>query len=152
MKRITLIAATLGFLVLTSVGAGLVVAKPEANVPQAGKSSIFQFDVTYGGTVVGTLVIDGKHQTFVFNGKGLTPDISYNLLFVYTIGPAQPDIMGSAQTTENGTMHIKDSYHISIIPLPDKYAFTLLPARAAGDCDLNCTIGTDNIPHCQYEC
>lgn len=106
MKRMSLIAVTLCLLLLATVGAGVVVAKQEVKAPQDSK--VVQFDVTYGGEVVGKLVINTIQQTFVFNGKGLTPGTEYFLI-------VSMRSIGSAEATNGGTVHIQGTW----LPLAD---------------------------------
>ncbi len=110
MKRMTLIAVTLCLIMLTTVGAGVVAAKQTESPRHAGASSIYFFDVpatdTHGS---GRLMIDVKHGTFLFNGKGFDPAKAYYLQ--YKLG-SLPGIhtFASAAATPSGSLHITGTW------------------------------------------
>ncbi len=109
MKRMTLIAVTLCLIMLTTVGAGVVAAKQTENPRHAGASSIYFYNVpaadTYGP---GTLKIDVKHHTFVFNGKGFTPDMTYTLVDRTTGSGIH--VLGTAKSTAAGNLHLAGTW------------------------------------------
>ncbi len=109
MKRMTLIAAALCLIMLTTVGAGIVAAKQQENPRQAGASSIYFLDVAATGTHgPGTLKIDVKHHTFVFNGKGFTPDKTYTL--VDTTTSSGIHVFATGQATPSGNLNLKGTW------------------------------------------
>lgn len=95
MIRKKLITLTLCVLLLLTAGA--VVA---AKTSQAGNSPIYQFGVTLHSEVVGKIIVNTKQQTFVFNGKGLTPGSQY-----FLVGPGSRSL-GSANADDDGSVHI----------------------------------------------
>jgi hypothetical protein len=76
MKRIQLIAAALCLVMIATVGAGVVAAKPSP--------SNYKFDVTYNDKVVGQAVVNlkGKTPTYSITIRGLSADTQY--IFGYT--------------------------------------------------------------------
>lgn len=95
MTRKKLIIVMLCALLLLTAGA--VVA---AKTSQAGNSPIYQFGVTLHSEVVGKIIVNTKQQTFVFNGKGLTPGSQY-----FLVGPGSHSL-GSAKADDDGSVHI----------------------------------------------
>jgi hypothetical protein len=77
MKRNTLIAVALCLMMMATVGASADSDKQDENPRQAGKSSIYFYDVESQNpddTGYGRLVINTDKETFVFIGKDFTPN------------------------------------------------------------------------------
>ncbi|MGZ4936679.1 MAG: hypothetical protein ACXV4C_09060 [Halobacteriota archaeon] len=97
MRR-TLAILALVMLLLATVGTTAAIAKPGQN---SGKSPVYKWDVNVDPTGTGTLTINAKAHTFVFNGNGLTSGAT---CYVYTSLSAAP--LGSAVVPASGTVHI----------------------------------------------
>ncbi len=109
MKRIQLIAAALCLVMLLTVGAGVVAAQDE-NLRHAGESQIYFYDVkateTHG---TGKLQIDTAKHTFVFNGKGFTPDAMIELKGK-AAGDTDFKVFATGQVTPSGNLHIAGTW------------------------------------------
>jgi hypothetical protein len=106
MKRMTLVGSALLALLFTTIGAGLVFAQHHA--PPSKDTFKFEFPVTFGGQVVGTVTIDSKDETFSFAGKHLTADRRYFLEVTQLNGT-----LGSAETTKRGDLRIEGAWNPS---------------------------------------
>jgi hypothetical protein len=112
MKRI-LVFALLCMLLVATVGTTAVVAEPHDS-PQTAKSSIYLFDVTYNGKVVGKLFVyikDPDAATYVFLAYGLTPLTKYELWWIkYWQTPTPIFLVGSAAANKWGCLHMEGTW------------------------------------------
>ncbi|MGZ4861572.1 MAG: hypothetical protein ACXV2E_02105, partial [Halobacteriota archaeon] len=105
MKRIQLIAAALCLIMIATVGTGVVAAKQTENPHQAGKSSIYFFDVKAADTHgLGKLMINVKEGKFVLNGKGFDSVKTYYLRYTVA-GISGVHTFASVTATRSGTLH-----------------------------------------------
>jgi len=116
MKRILSIAILCMLLVVT---AGMAVAN---ETYQAGKSPVYQFDVTFDGKVAGKLVINTAEHTFFFNGKGLEPG-TYYLRYV----ASGTHTFASVVVNKAGNVHFEGTWEKPLNELPAVPAFILVP-------------------------
>ena len=109
MKRNIVIAVALCLMMIATAGAGAASAKQE-NPRQAGKSSIYFYDVeqteTHGS---GQLVIDLDKHSFVFIGKDFTPSARYSLRARAKDGTDYV-FFASGKTTPSGNLHIAGTW------------------------------------------
>lgn len=125
MKRMALIAVALSTALIMTVVAGVVSAQQGANTHQAGKSSVYHFDVpatdTHGS---GKLTIDLDQHTFVFNGKDFQP--GKTLYLQYKLGTT-PGIntFASATVGPSGNLHIAGTWIRDIATLPAAPTFSV---------------------------
>jgi len=110
MKRNTLIAVVLCLMMTTTAGAGGKSAKQDENTRQAGKSSIFFYDVeatdTHG---FGQLKIDVKKRTFVLIGKDFPPSVQIDLQ-ARQVESEDFVIFGSGKTTPSGQLSMHGTF------------------------------------------
>ena len=113
MKRMVLIALVLCLLMLTTVGAGVVVAKqqekvgplPSLSSPRAPLPLLsflgrgFMFDVTYQGTVVGKIYINTNTWWYFLYAHDLTPGTEYWLTY-----EGRGSTIASATANANGNL------------------------------------------------
>ncbi|MGZ4847074.1 MAG: hypothetical protein ACXV2B_06170 [Halobacteriota archaeon] len=125
MKRIQLIAAALCLVMITTIGAGVVTAKQEVKSNQAGKSSIYLYNVaatdTHGS---GKLMINLAEHTFVFNGKGFDPTRTYYLRYTVA-GIAGVHTFASVAATPSGNVHLQGAWITDLRSLPAAPAFDI---------------------------
>ncbi len=123
MKRMTLIAAALCLVMLTTVGAGVVAAKQTENPRHAGASSIYLYDVASTDSHgVGKLMIDVKKHTVLFTGKGFEPGDRYWLR-----SEALGIQLGSEVASPAGNLNFHGTLPKSIATKIDAPGFRLLP-------------------------
>ena len=116
MKRIQRIAAALCLIMITTLGAGVVAAQQTENPTQAGKSSIYFYDVaasdTHGG---GNLQINVDKRTFVFNGQDFEPSAQIALR-ARAAGSDDYVIFATGQATPSGNLHIAGTWEAAAAP------------------------------------
>ncbi|MGZ4885638.1 MAG: hypothetical protein ACXV5N_10000 [Halobacteriota archaeon] len=128
MKRMTVIAVALCLIMITTVGAGVVTAKQEANPRQAGASSIYFFDLSATDTHgAGKLMINTKEHTFVFNGKDFKPSQQYILQARAASGEAY--VFASGKSTSSGNLHVAGTWEKDAA-LPSARGFGVSPISA----------------------
>ncbi len=101
MKRMTLIAVALCFIMLATVGAGVIAAE----AAPAASQKVAQFDVIYNDKVVGKLSVNTNTKTYVFNANGLQPDTTY-----YLNDDKGAGTLGSAKANERGDVHLQGEW------------------------------------------
>ncbi|MGZ4944304.1 MAG: hypothetical protein ACXVIG_07205 [Halobacteriota archaeon] len=115
MKRMTLTAIALCLIMIATVGAGVVAAKQE-NPHQAGKSSIYFYDVTapdeHGK---GKLQINLDKHTFVFNGQGFTPSQQIELK-AKAVGSTDYAVFATGKATPSGNLHKAGTWEAAAAP------------------------------------
>ncbi|MGZ4847548.1 MAG: hypothetical protein ACXV3E_07175 [Halobacteriota archaeon] len=112
-KRILAIALCL--IMLTTVGAGAVAAQQE-NLRQAGKSSIYFYDVAPNDTHgKGKLQINTDKHTFEFNGQGFVPSAMIELK-AKQVGSTEYVVFASGKTTPSGNLHIAGTWEKDAVP------------------------------------
>ncbi|MGZ4919115.1 MAG: hypothetical protein ACXV6L_02810 [Halobacteriota archaeon] len=128
MKQMTLIAVALCIIMLVTVGAGVVTAKQEANPRQAGESSVYFFDVAASDTHgSGKLIINVKQHTFIFNGKGFTPDTLYALQ--YRTASSGIHVFASGKATPSGNLHVAGTWaKDAALPTTSDFGVSATPA------------------------
>ncbi|MGZ4925386.1 MAG: hypothetical protein ACXV4B_02920 [Halobacteriota archaeon] len=115
MKRMTLIAAALCLIMLTTVGAGVVAAQQE-NLRQAGASHIYFYDVAPNDTHgTGKLQINVDKHTFEFNGQGFTPSAMIELK-AKAAGSTDYVVFATGKTTPSGNLHIAGTWEKDAAP------------------------------------
>ncbi len=129
MKRTTLIVIMLCALMLGTVGAGVVTAKQGVDTQQKGSSPIYKFGVKNdaGTAVVGTLTVNAKQASYVFNAKGLTAGTTYYLKCtspVYKIA--------SAQAAADGTVHMQGPWDTPVDVTTTQPTFVLTTVALLG--------------------
>ncbi len=102
MKRMTLIAAMLSLVMLTTVGAGVVTAQSE-KMPASHR--VAQYDVTYNEKVVGKLIINTNTGTYDLNARGLDAGTKYYLIWLGT-----PGTIASATATTKGDLRMHGAW------------------------------------------
>ncbi len=116
MKRIQLIAAALCLIMLTTVGAGVVVAKQTENPRQAGSSHLYFYDVTATGTHgKGKLQINVDKHTFEFNGQGFEPSAQIALK-AKAEDSSEYAIFATGKATPSGNLHIAGTWEAAAAP------------------------------------
>lgn len=124
--RIMAFAASLLIALLATAPASAAVHNQAAAELQAGKSSVYHFDVaatdTHGS---GKLMINVDQQKFVFNGKNFDPNRLYALYYVY--GPyylpassADLHLFASAVATPSGNLHIAGTWDTGVALLTEQ--------------------------------
>ena len=121
MERILSIAILCMLLVATA-GTAVAVGREADDTYQAGKSPVYQFDVTFDGNLAGKLVINTAEHTFVFNGKGLEPGTYY---LRYTASGTHT--FASVVVNKAGNVHFEGTWEKPLNELPAVPAFTLIP-------------------------
>ncbi len=122
MKRMTLIAAALCVIMLTTAGVGIVAAKQTENPRQAGASSIYFYNVQATGSHgTGKLMIDAKQGTLVFNGKGFDSSKLYTLRY-WIAGSTDVRVFASEKASPSGNLHITGTWPKDA-PLPTTPGF-----------------------------
>jgi hypothetical protein len=110
MKRNIVIAVALCLMMIATAGAGADSAKQDENPRQAGKSSVYFYDVdatdTHG---FGQLVINVDKHTFVFIGKAFTP-LSHIELRARAVDSTDYIVFASGKTTPSGNLHIAGTW------------------------------------------
>jgi hypothetical protein len=108
MKRNTVIAVVLCLMMITTAGAGAASAKQDENPRQAGKSSIYFYDVeSIDDNGYGRLVINTDKKTFVFIGK----DFTSNRLFEIKVDTeSEFQHIATGHSTESGNLHIQGEW------------------------------------------
>ena len=116
MKRMQLIAAALCLVMITTLGAGVVAAQQTENPSQAGKSSIYFYDVaptdTHGE---GKLMVDVNRHTFVFNGQDFEPSAPIALR-ARAAGSDDYVIFATGKATPSGNLHIAGTWEAAAAP------------------------------------
>jgi len=104
MKRNIVIALVLCLMMIATVGASADSDKQDENPRQAGKSSVYFYDVeatdTHG---FGQLKIDVKQRTFVLIGKDFPPSVQIDLQ-ARQVESEDYIIFGSGKTTPSGQL------------------------------------------------
>jgi len=112
MKRNTVIAVVLCLMMITTAGAGAASAKQDENPRQAGKSSIYFYDVeSIDDNGYGRLVINMEKKTpsYVLRADGLTPNTNY--MFWYQGATAEDlYLLGSHVTTKSGRLSMHGTF------------------------------------------
>ncbi len=156
MERILRIAI-LCILLVATAGTAVAVAREAADTHQAGKSPVYQFDVTCDGKVAGKLVIDMAEHTFVFNGKGLEPGKTYYLQYT----ASGTHTLASLVVNKAGNVHLEGTWEKPLNEFPAVPAFTLnsicpvnaVPLQAVlthGYWPDSCVTDDYGIYYCQY--
>ena len=119
MKRNTLIAVVLCLMMITTAGAGAASAKQDENPRQAGKSSIYFYDVEatdmHGK---GKLMVDLKQHTYVFNGQGFLPSAQIELRAFMEPDDIHYILLASEQANPSGNLHIAGTWEWEAEDLP----------------------------------
>jgi len=117
MKRNTVIAVVLCLMMITTTGAGTASAKQDENPRQAGKSSIYFYDVESksvgDSNGYGKLKIDTAKKTFVFNGWDFTPMQNVQIKADTASGV---EIIARGKSTKSGNLHIQGSWEGTVVP------------------------------------
>ena len=132
MKRNTLITVVLCLMMITTSEAGAKSAKHDENPRQAGKSSIYFYDVeSKEGSGYGRLVINADKKTFTFIGQDFLPS-QHVYIKVDTEGQFQ--LIADGKSTKSGNLHIQGEWE-GVPPKPESvgayyiwgpaYGFTL---------------------------
>jgi len=103
-------------MMIAAVGAGAATATQDENPSQAGKSSIYFYDVAASDTHgKGKLVIDVDKHTFVFNGKGFDPSAQIALR---ARADGSPDyvLFATGKATPSGNLHIAGTWEAAAAP------------------------------------
>ena len=96
--------------------AGDAPAKQDNNPSQAGKSSIYFYDVARSDMHgKGKLMIDVDKHTFVFNGQDFTPSARIELRARATAS-ADPVVFALGQATPSGNLHIAGTWEAAAAP------------------------------------
>ncbi len=110
MRRNTVIAVVLCLMMIATAGAGAASAKQDENPRQAGKSSIYFYDIeatdTHG---FGQLKIDVKKRTFVFIGKDFPPSLQIDLQ-ARQVESEDYVTFGSGKTTPSGQLSMHGTF------------------------------------------
>ncbi|MGZ7115606.1 MAG: hypothetical protein ACXVI0_11235 [Halobacteriota archaeon] len=130
MKRTTLIAVALCLILITTVGAGVVSAKPETTASQKGASLVYQCAVTNNGKIVGKLIINAasKTPTYTFVGHGLKANTRHILQYTTASGT---HTVGVAITNKAGVLAIHGTF--TVVPNDMQAAKFSVTERLLGD-------------------
>jgi hypothetical protein len=126
------ISAALCLVMLTTVVAGVVTAKQDVKSNQAGKSSIYLYNVvSTDNSGSGKLIIDLDKHTFVFTGRGFEPSEKYSLF--YTIGDT-PGMhkFASVVATQSGHVFLRGIWVHDITSFAAAPTFSITPPIAQG--------------------
>jgi hypothetical protein len=89
---------------------GAVAATQDENPSQAGKSSVYFYDVAASDTHgKGKLMVDVDKHTFVFNGQGFEPSAQVALR-ARAAGSADYIIFATGKATPSGNLHISGTW------------------------------------------
>jgi hypothetical protein len=106
MKRNTVVGVALGLMMMATVGTGAVNPKDDQNPSQAGKSSIYFYDVAATDTHgKGKLMVDVNQHTFVFNGQDFKPSAQIALK-ARAAGGTEFVRFATGKATPSGNLHI----------------------------------------------
>ncbi len=109
----TVVAVVLCLMIATT---GAAAAKQDENPSQAGKSSIYFYDVAASNTHgKGKLMIDVDEHTFVFNGQGFDPAVQVALR---ARAEGSPDyvLFATGKATPSGNLHIAGTWEAAAAP------------------------------------
>ena len=110
MKRNTVVGVAFGLVMMAIVGTGAVNAKDGQNPSQAGKSSIYFYEVAATDTHgTGKLMVDVKQHTFVFNGQDFKPSAQIALK-AKAAGGTELVKFAIGKTTPSGNLHISGTW------------------------------------------
>ncbi len=117
MKRMTLIAAALCLIMLTTAGVGVVAAKQTENPRQAGASSVYFFNVkatdTHGE---GKIQLNLDKHTFEFTGQGFKPSQQI-MLKARAAGSTDYTIFALGKATKSGNLHLAGTWDKDAAPV-----------------------------------
>ena len=100
----------------TTAVVGAATAKQDQNPSQAGKSSIYFYDVAASDTHgKGKLQIDVDKHTFVFNGQDFEPSVQVGLR-ARTAGSDDYVIFATGKATPSGNLHIAGMWEAGVAP------------------------------------
>ncbi len=106
----TVVAVVLCLMIAT---AGAATATQDENPSQAGKSSIYFYDVAASNTHgKGKLMIDVDEHTFVFNGQGFDPSAQIALR-ARAEGSADYVQFATGKATPSGNLHIAGTWDVA---------------------------------------
>lgn len=106
----TAAAVVLCLMMIATAGAGAATATQDENPRQAGKSSIYFYDVAASDTHgKGKLMIDVDQHLFVFNGQGFDPSARIALR---ARAEGSPDyvLFATGKATPSGNLHIAGTW------------------------------------------
>jgi hypothetical protein len=116
LAKYSVIAVVLCLMMIATAGAGTATAKQDQNPSQAGKSSIYFYDVEPGETRGhGKLMIDVDKRTFVFNGQGFLPSAQLTL---QSRAEDSTDyvVFAKGKATPSGNLHIAGTWEAAAPP------------------------------------
>lgn len=121
MITIMTFAASLLIALLATAPASAAVHNQAAAELQAGKSSVYHFDVaataTHGS---GKLMINADQQKFVFNGKNFDPNRLYALYYHLPASSADLHLFASAVATPSGNLHVAGTWDKGVALLTEQ--------------------------------
>jgi hypothetical protein len=108
MKRNTLIKVVLCLMMITTAEVGAKSSRHEENPRQAGKSSIYFYDVeSKEGSGYGRLVINADKKTFTFIGQDFLPS---QHVYIKVDTDGQLHLAADGKSTKSGNLHIQGEW------------------------------------------
>lgn len=116
MKTNKLFGLALFLMLMGSVAMAPVSAEDDKNPGQAGRSSIYSYEVAANDTHgAGRLIIDVSQQSYVFNGKGFEPSAQIELRAM-SEGSGDYVVFGVGNVTPSGNLHISGPWTAATPP------------------------------------
>lgn len=123
MKRNTLFALALGLMMVATAGVSAGTGKQEQNPRQAGKSTVYFYDLAASDTHgKGKLMIDVEKHTFVFNGQGFEP-LRHVSLRARAEGSSEFVVFSTAKATQSGNLHMAGTWEGAAAPAEVGYSY-----------------------------